>query len=181
MSKANKTNPYKVKLVQIESRRIYNMVGPYSIDHFEIDKKIREAQDYKGKRQIDKRNSKDLFFEKLEASVLTEGLRNPVLVIAGWLHPGRAKYVPEEVRADPKKLLICNFIGGSRLHVAQKNDLTIPCMVSDFTNMFPDEEHLESLSAIKKCFPDPPKIVAFETWGLRTSVPLIKGTERWKY
>lgn len=162
---------YKVKYAIIPSREIYNHVGPDSIDNFEIAEEDKPKRHLKWEIYIRTRDEHDGFFEKLEESILEEGIFNPILVVAGRLHPVTNKVVPKNVIADPEKIVVCDFLGGSRLWVCQKHNLDIPCIVSDFTDMFPDAELLNGEKEILAKYRNPPKRVKYESQGLKTAVP----------
>lgn len=97
------------------------------------------------------------FFTKLEESVIKEGFINPILVNAGhcpWLWQRK---LPAEMKNDSSKILVCCKWGGSRLWVAQKHNLDVPCLISDFINRF-DEPSL-TLSDVKGMLTDIREIV----------------------
>lgn len=80
---------------------------------------------------------KPLFFEKLEKSILEEGIRNPIMVTSGFCPQfKRYKLKPFLKEQKLEDMIICARYGGSRLYIAQKHDLVIPCIVADFVDMF---------------------------------------------
>lgn len=88
------------------------------------------------------------FYTKLEESILREGFRNPLLVVA--VKPGdiRIRY------------------GGSRLMVAHKHKMEVPCIITDFQNCFPDAEILFTLDDVRAKFKDEPKRLFYQPQGL---------------
>lgn len=109
---------YKIKYAIIEANIIENTIQP--------------AQE-----RIDKMKN---WFEKLEESILKEGIKNPVVINA-------------------KKDGIKSCYGGSRIMIAQKHGLKIPAIIADFDNIFPDAEVLtQPTHIIKKFFTPPAKI-----------------------
>lgn len=78
------------------------------------------------------------FYNNIETSILADGFRNPIIVIAGWTDDGIDMINGLEKESNTNKF--CCFInGGSRLWVAQKNGLKIPCLVADYIGQFKDE------------------------------------------
>ncbi|NJO64271.1 MAG: hypothetical protein HC836_40710 [Richelia sp. RM2_1_2] len=63
---------------------------------------------------------------RLEASILREGVRNPVVLSA---------HKPEDGGITPR-------YGGSRIYVAQKYGLRIPAIIADFDDIFPCAEEI---------------------------------------
>lgn len=90
------------------------------------------------KEHIDILNADNGFYIKLEESILKEGFRNPIIVIAGWSDDGIDMINGIESEDNPNELG-CFINGGSRLWVAQKNRLKIPCLVADYIGQFKDE------------------------------------------
>ena len=85
-------------------------------------------------------NKKNDFFTKLEKSILVEGFRNPILVYAK-----RDKYH-------------CAY-GGSRLMVAHKHNLSVPCIVVDYVKAFMNSELLKDEDAIRSKYLDQPETI----------------------
>lgn len=79
---------------------------------------------------------KHKFFSELESSILEKGFINPILVNAGYCPKLWHRKLPAEMKADPSKILVCCKWGGSRLYIAQKHNLSVPCLISDFINRF---------------------------------------------
>jgi len=92
-------------------------------------------------RKLERRNE---FYSKLEASILEEGIRNP---------------------------LFCNSIeqgtfcrvGTSRLWLAKKHKLDVKCIIADYVDRWTDLELLETEEEIRSKFQDQPHIVDLET------------------
>ncbi len=118
---------YDLRYVILDSNLIFNLIGIES-------------------------NKEEDFFTKLEESILDEGFRNPILVRCGW-HPVESfafglkgwcrqleSKLPLEMQEDSKKILVSYNSGGSRLWVAQKHNLKIPCLIADFIGRFSDEQ-----------------------------------------
>ena len=71
--------------------------------------------------------------------------------------------------SDDKNVIICDRHGGSRLWIAQKYDLDIPCMVSDFCNMFPEYKSLKE-EELLDYYKDKPDCVIMNPSGIDVSV-----------
>jgi len=76
-------------------------------------------------------NKKNNFHTKLEESILREGICNPIIVSAGYVVPHLRFLFKGQT-----DFLVCDNNGGSRLRIAQKHKLTIPCIILDFIEMF---------------------------------------------
>lgn len=79
---------------------------------------------------------KKKFYDNLESSILNEGFRNPIMINAGYCPPICYRKLPQEMAKNPDTILVCCKWGGSRLWVAQKHGLEVPCLVSDFVDRF---------------------------------------------
>ena len=89
------------------------------------------------------------FFSKLEKSILSHGFRNPIVVNA-------------------TKFGIVNRYGGSRLMIAQKHNMKIPCIIADFDDIFSDLIEIQ-YNDIKTFFIDKPKKVYLKPHGINVS------------
>lgn len=115
---------------------------------------------------IDRLNQRDGFYDKLTASVAREGFRNPILVTSGRqglpdLNPAR---LPPEIH--PETIVCCDRNGGSRLWVANRLRLPIPCLISDWVGTFRHLEELLSREAVLAKFRDPPEGLLVNRHGL---------------
>lgn len=102
--------------------------------------------------QIQHMNEENGYFTKLEESILREGFRNPINV---WVKDN----------GD----LTSWYYGGSRLMIAKKHNLFLPCIVSDPINKFPDAKILNGAEEIRSMFKDRPITVIFEEKGMNIS------------
>lgn len=119
------------------------MVKYAQVDPHRISNHLEPEQDEKDKLE------KTLgFYSKLKTSIKQEGFRNPLLIVALREEDIRIRY------------------GGSRLSVAQELDISVPCIITDFKNVFPDAEVLFTLQDIRAKFLDQPKKVFFQPQGL---------------
>lgn len=147
----------------LDPNTIYNIPSPsYRYKHLpEFERQIR-TEDY-----INRRNRVDNFYTRLEQSILKEGFRNPIIVYAGWIPIDVWKSLPEYVKTPSIETFICCWNwGGSRLYFAQKHNLPIPCIINDFTNLFPNAEELCSVEDILNKFTDPPTRVKLTPKGI---------------
>ena len=93
---------------------------------------------------IEKEDKKNGWFIQLEESIKQEGIRNPIITFT--------KYRTGELRV---------LVGGSRLYIAQKLEILIPCIISDQKNFFPNARQLKSKDEIISCFKDPPRHIKY--------------------
>lgn len=120
----------------------------YVVKYLEIDPNIVNNHLEPDDEKIKNMEKSLKFYSKLEESILKDGFRNPVLIMALRENDIRIRY------------------GGSRLMVAQKHDLKIPAIVTDYKNIFPDAEVLYTISDIRSKFKDQPKKLFFQPQGL---------------
>lgn len=148
---------YSVHLCLISSNLILNLCGP-----------DREGIPERTNKIIAYRNNKDRFYSKLEQSILFEGIKNPIVVTSGHCPKGVIKFLPEEYKSekDYSDLLICDRHGGSRLFVAQKYKIPVPCIVNDFNGRFSSLPELSTLKEIKSKFVHKPKKVLHSADGI---------------
>lgn len=103
-------------------------------------------------------------YKKLEKSILSEGFRNPIVVTCGPPRKRTWDNVPPEMRnIDAQKMLFLETtVGGSRLWIAQKYNMTIPCLVNDWTNRFSHFPNFTDPNQVKTLYKDTPKKLSFD-------------------
>ena len=97
---------------------------------------------------VDKLNSKNGFYSKLEASILAEGFRNPVFAISDGAST-RVRY------------------GTSRLWMAKKHKLDIPVIIADYVHRWDDLEELLTEEDVLSKFKDPPALLEIGDYEMR--------------
>lgn len=102
-------------------------------------------------------------YDKLEKSILEEGFRNPVIITRGFPFRRKMKHIPSYVREKDigEWLLMEGTSGGSRLHIAQKHGIKIPCFVNDFVGGYSGGFVVKSLTQIKNFYKDFPRKMRF--------------------
>lgn len=91
---------------------------------------------------------------RLEASILREGFRNPVVLTV---------HKQEDGGITPR-------YGGSRIHIAQKYGLFVPAIIADFDDIFPSAIEIGyDANKIRGFFKDPTKHIFFKEVGLNVS------------
>lgn len=100
-------------------------------------------------------------YAKLETSILTEGIRNPVVVTCGLPKKRTIKHLPPELLNLPESelLLLEGTTGGSRLYIAQKHNLMIPCIVNDWTGRFANETEIVNEQQARTYYKDQPTLI----------------------
>lgn len=101
------------------------------------------------KEMIEIHNARNGFYTQLEASILKDGIRNPVLVVSRFHQDGN--------------ILYCKDSGCSRLWVAQKNNIDIPCLIADANGRFSDQILLNTEEEVLKFYADKPSYIKFES------------------
>ncbi|MCS7316749.1 MAG: hypothetical protein NZZ41_00300 [Candidatus Dojkabacteria bacterium] len=164
---------YKIRFGLIFSKDIYNLASPEHV--FPLDEEEKENKILKKKIEelyVNHFNKKIKFYQKLEESIRKDGLRNPIIVNS---------YLPrvrsfEEVETSyikkfkEEKRLFCEFLGGSRLYICQKNNWYVPCIIVDWKNGFSDFQELKTKEEIMEKFIDETD-VKFTDNGLSVQAP----------
>jgi hypothetical protein len=103
-------------------------------------------------------------YDKLERSIMTEGFRNPVIITCGDPVKRRYDNIPPEILKLPKHewLILEGVTGGSRLWVAQKHDIVVPCIINDNTGRFTNGTPISSTTDAIKYFKDKPKNIKMD-------------------
>jgi len=134
---------FKVYYAVLPSNEITNICGP--VRRNEDNSKTKDNVTYIGRM-----NTKNGFYVRLEASILKNGISNPILVQAGFCNDRTIHYLHNGEQEDPSKILVCERQGGSRLWIAQKYNMDIPCIISDFTGKFADDPRATLLKTKKQ-------------------------------
>lgn len=102
-------------------------------------------------------------YSKLEKSIVEEGFRNPLIITCGTPRRRKLTHLPPEMRSTPTHewLLMEGTTGGSRLWVAQKYNIPVPCIVNDFTGKFNAGVKIKSVQQAKLYYKDPPLNLTF--------------------
>lgn len=166
-------NLYTVRFGLIYSKLIYNFASPehvYPLTNEE--KNNKELKKRIGEEYIKYFNEKIGFYEKLENSIKNEGIRNPIICNSGEPKTRMLEEVDDEyLKNIPyEKRLFCEFMGGSRLYICQKNDWFVPCIIVDWTNGFKSYKKLETIKEINEMFIDKTEI-KFTNIGLSIKAP----------
>lgn len=157
---------FKIYHTTLPSKMITNCISPgyryVSGDPDKQDERDKAQEDYiKGK------NSINHFYDKLEESILEKGIRNPILIQAGFCVEISQKYLPKEAQEDHSKILCCDRNGGSRLYIAQKYNMDIDCIISDFCGKFDNQfTELYNEEEIMEIYKDKPKKIIINKHGV---------------
>lgn len=164
-----------IRYAVLPSKDIINLCGPEN-DPQGWTPEIIQARKQKTQERIS-RGATRRFFGSLESSILREGIRNPIIVTAGLFSMEYMKvdkhlnYVQYAIRIPPekihniRKLITCERLGGSRLYIAQKFDLKIPCIINDFIGLLPEAQVLNNQEEILDCFTDKPQSIVLNHKG----------------
>lgn len=152
----------KLRYVELHSNRIFNWLGPFNViargvckqrpdllntwwsdETIQLRKTIAEVW-------VEEFDNITKHFSQLEESIKENGILSPISLVSG---PMRDQYlkstknsldgVPPELRIEPAQILYNQPFGGSRIMIAQKlNIKNIPCVVHDFSDLFPEAEEV---------------------------------------
>lgn len=98
-------------------------------------------------------------YDKLEQSIIHEGIRNPVVINCGFPRRCKMNHLPPEIKFLPpnRRLLLEGTTGGSRLWVAQKHNIPIKCFINDFSGSYPGKHRILTVKQALKYYKDEPK------------------------
>ena len=162
VSRATATPAVKTYFVMLPARQIFGSVGRCGGGHNTVwedwttrGRRARAAIIAEFEAGIDKICG---HYSKLEASMLAEGMRNPLIVTCGPPTKRELKHLPPELRNRPQAewLILEGTSGGSRLWVAQKHNLMIPCFVNDKTGRFAGSEEILTIEQAASKYTDVP-------------------------
>jgi len=175
----------KIRYAVLKSNDITNLCGP-ECNPFGWTPEIIEERKQTTYKRIHHNPSTRIFFERLEKSILTYGFRNPILVTAGFFSKAHKKAeplldydyflkrIPPEKLDSLEKLVVAEKVGGSRLWIAQKHDIEVPCIINDFVGLFPKTKILKTAEQIAECFTDVPgKIILDQTGAVISQLPHV--------
>lgn len=157
------TLPYRVHFVHLPARDIFGMVGRcgggYNTVWFDWSEEGRAKRESIMRDYEEEMDALCGHYSRLEQSILAEGFRNPIIITCGTPKKRTIENLPPEMRdLPPKDLLLCEMtMGGSRLHVAQKHDMKIPCIVNDWTGRFASKPEIKQARDAFQLYKDPPK------------------------
>ncbi len=155
--------PYRVHYVFLPANDIFGMVGRCGGGYNSVWADWSETG--RSKREIIMREYEQGLdaicghYKKLEDSILKDGFRNPIIITCGRPKKRVMENLPPEMRDLPPRdlLLLETTMGGSRLHVAQKHNLKIPCIVNDWCGRFLREPEIMRAEDARQLYKDPPQ------------------------
>lgn len=151
-----------VRHVRIPARQIFGMIGRsgggYNTVWGDWSPEGRQRRDEIVVKYEEEMNRICGHYDKLESSILTEGMRNPLVVTCGYPVRRSIEQLPPELRnKSPKDLLLLEgTTGGSRLWVAQKHGLEVDCIVNDWTGRYSNYPEIKTVSDAKQLYKDQP-------------------------
>lgn len=103
-------------------------------------------------------------YSRLESSMLTEGMRNPLIVTCGPPRRRSWEHIPPEMRQWPhhRLMIMETLTGGSRLWVAQKHNMTIPILINDWVGKFRTMTPITTVEQALAQYRDPPARLTFD-------------------
>jgi hypothetical protein len=159
---------YRVHFVVLPAQDIFGMVGRcgggYNSQWTDWSDEGRKKREMIMKEFEEGLNAICGHYSRLEESILKEGIRNPVTITCGPPRKRTWAHLPPEMHAWPHEqlLLLETTLGGSRLHVCQKHNFMIPCIVSDWTGRFCNEPEIHTEKEARMCYLDQPKHIKFD-------------------
>jgi len=159
----------KLRYVELEPNKVFNWLDPKNITCWlachdwhdtwwsEETIKLREEFSKIWSEEFDKITG---HFSRLEESILKDGILHPISTVSGQLRDVLLNKkvdspiaFPPEYYNDITKSIYTHTCGGSRLTIAQRHNIMIPCAVHDFENLFENEAEITA-GNYKKWFGD---------------------------
>jgi len=145
----------KLRYVELEPSRLFNWLGPENVTAFGHVKQWRptwwEVETVELRNQFAKLWTEEFdkitqHFSTLEASIRKVGLQRPVSTISGCPRdqflrkPSKEllQFFPPQYHTCPDTLVYTQPFGGSRVTIARRLGIRVPCVVHDFSNLFPN-------------------------------------------
>ena len=138
----------QIRYAILPSRSIFNMIAPND-------------------QVMETFNNEYDFYPRLEESILKEGVRNPIIVRAGWCPAQFRDRLPMDMKDVSSRILICDKNGGSRLVMAQKHELDVPCIINDYIGRFEQMPELKDENDVLSYYKDKPKEITINHYGVR--------------
>ena len=148
----------KLRYVELEANKVFNWLNPQNITcwlaYYDWHKTWWEPETVERRKRFGEiwTNEFDKItnhFSKLEKSIRDDGIIYPINTATGPLRDAYLGEVvnspivfPPEYYDDISKSIYSHTFGGSRLTIAQKHNITVPCIVHDFSNLFEDAEEV---------------------------------------
>jgi hypothetical protein len=154
--------PCRIRYVELPAKQIFGMVGRcgggYNSLWADWTPEGRAARESIMAEYEEELNKICGHYTKLEASILAEGIRNPVVITCGLPKKRTKQHLPPEMLARPESelLLLEGTTGGSRLHIAQKHNMMISCIVNDWTGRFDRAAEVTSEAQARTYYKDQP-------------------------
>lgn len=159
---------FSVRYVELDPSEIFGMVGRcgggYNTVWEDWSQAGRKKREYIIAAFEEGLNKICGHYQRLEQSILKEGLRNPLVITCGLPRKRDLKHLPPEMLALPPQdlLLLEGTAGGSRLWAAQKLGIKVPCIVNDWHGRFDDCPEIVSPEDARKYFKDQPALVKID-------------------
>lgn len=143
----------KLRYVELDANRIFNWLDPKNIICWNAFPEFREKwwlpetikiREEFGKIWTEEFDKITGHFSKLEESMLRDGFHHPINTVTGrprdmYLTGNKEmNHFPPELQADIHNAVYSHTFGGSRLSIAKKHNIKVPCVVHDFENIFED-------------------------------------------
>jgi hypothetical protein len=162
-----------VRIVRLNADRVFNLTSPRWLPevalawpgHYEWhNPRYEPLRDLIEETYVRSFNERTGHYSRLQESILREGVYNPVMLTTGGLTRRNARELPPVLR-QVKRLIVCEYCGGSRLWVAQRFGLTIPAIINDYANLFPTATALTYGQAVAHLFKDQPRRISWQRDG----------------
>ncbi len=155
----------KLRYVELEPERIFNWLDPKNItcwlayhewhDTWWSEETIKLREQF-GKIWTEEFDKITGHFSKLEESILKDGIHHPINTASGQLRDTFLNkkvespiVFPPEYYSNIENSIYTHTFGGSRLTIAQKHNIRVPCVVHDFSNLFENCEEVTARNYIK--------------------------------
>ncbi len=148
----------KLRFVELEANKIFNWLNPMNVTCWcafhEWHSTWWEPETVNRREHFAKIWTEEFdkitgHFSRLEESIQKDGMHHPINAVSGSFRCAHLKdqvnstiAFPPELQARPNETIYSHTFGGSRLTIAQKYGMTVPCAIHDFENLFNEQPEI---------------------------------------
>jgi len=150
----------KLRYIELPAKRIFNWLNPMNVTCWNAfptwkstwwDSRTVGLREKFGRIWTTEFDKITGHFTELEKSVAISGIKHPISVVSGCFRNAMLSkcisaenVFPPEYANKNNQMLYTHTFGGSRLTIAQQNNINVPCVVHDFANIFDDMPEVTS-------------------------------------
>ena len=156
-----------IRYASVDPAGIFNLCSPRWLPEISLnwqgrrpwhDRAYEPVRDMMEREYIAGFDSAGGHYARLRDSIMERGIRNPVMVSCGKLERRKDQEIPPTQRS--KNMLVCEYLGGSRLYWAQHFGILVPCIINDYSGALAGRETLTTVESVLAKFKDRPNRIS---------------------